>query len=88
MDERLNDPVDELEISVRAWNVLHKLGIAYVGELVQWREHDLLQHEESSKTLVAELREAMRAMGLALGTELPDWQRPDGAAVVRPAERD
>ncbi|PCC73650.1 RNA polymerase, alpha chain C terminal domain [Nannocystis exedens] len=84
MDERLNDLVEDLEISVRAWNILHQAGIVYVGELVQWSAEDLLDRPSSSKKIVDELREFVTGMGLALGTELPEWQRPDGAPVARP----
>jgi DNA-directed RNA polymerase subunit alpha len=84
MDSPLDHSVEDLEISVRAWNVLNQFGIAYVGELVQWTEHDLLQHPSSSKKIVGELREFLAQMGLSLGTPQPEWKRPDGAAVALP----
>lgn len=84
MDERLDTLVEDLEISVRAWNILHQAGIVYVGELVQWRPEDLLDRPSSGKKIVDELREYVTSLGFALGMELPEWKRPDGAPVARP----
>ncbi|MFZ6182767.1 DNA-directed RNA polymerase subunit alpha C-terminal domain-containing protein [Nannocystis pusilla] len=84
MDERLDTLVEELEISVRSWNILHQAGIVYLGELVQWRPEDLLDRPSSGQKVVNELREYVTSMGFALGMELPEWKRPDGAPVARP----
>jgi DNA-directed RNA polymerase subunit alpha len=84
MDELLARAVEDLELSVRSCNVLQTAGITYVGELVQWSEAALLKQSGSGRKVVRELQELLTEMTLGLGMELPDWQRPDGAAVVRP----
>lgn len=77
--------IDELEISVRAAMALQYANIMYVGELAQWPAAELLKLKHMDRKCVRELEEMLGNFELQLGTELPDWQRPDGAPVVRPS---
>lgn len=40
----LVEKVDQLEISIRAGNALYRLGISYIGELIEWNDKELLQN--------------------------------------------
>jgi DNA-directed RNA polymerase subunit alpha len=82
--EWLDRRVDELEISVRAAMALQYGDITYVGELAQWPAAQLLKLKHMDRKCARELGEMLGNFELQLGTELPDWQRPDGAPVVRP----
>lgn len=84
MSEHLDYRVEDLELSVRTSNLLQQAGITYVGELVQWSEQDILKRPAGGRKVVNELQEFLGEMGLALGTELPSWSRPDGEPIVRP----
>lgn len=84
MDAPLDRPLEELEFSVRLANALQDAGLVYVGELVQWTERDLFKLPHMGRKVMKELVEMLGGLGLSLGAEVPDWQRPDGAPIVRP----
>lgn len=73
MDRNLLRRVDGLSLSVRCRNGLSNNGIVHVGDLVQTSEKELLRTRNFAAVSLNEVKEALDAMGLRLGMELPDW---------------
>jgi DNA-directed RNA polymerase subunit alpha len=69
---KLNTPVTDLDLSVRASNCLESAKIATVAELVQKTEDDLLGVRSFGKTSLREVKSVLESMGLSLGMQLPD----------------
>ncbi len=70
---KLQTPLRELDLSVRASNCLDAANIMTVGELVRKDENELLQLRSFGKTSLVEVRAKLDEMGLRLGmTELPE----------------
>jgi DNA-directed RNA polymerase subunit alpha len=69
---KLNMPVTDLELSVRASNCLESAKIQTVSELVQRTEDDLLAVRSFGKTSLREVKSVLESMGLSLGMQLPD----------------
>jgi DNA-directed RNA polymerase subunit alpha len=72
---KLNMPVGELELSVRASNCLESAKVATVLELVSRTESDLLKVRSFGKTSLREVKKKLQDMGLALGMPLPEGVR-------------
>jgi DNA-directed RNA polymerase subunit alpha len=62
----LTKPVSELGFSVRARKCMSKLGISNVGELIAHSGDDLLECKNFGVTSLVEVREKLKALGLAL----------------------
>lgn len=73
---KLNKPIADLELSVRASNCLESAKIGTVAELVQKSETDLLKVRSFGKTSLREVKRKLQDLGLELGMKLPE-----GAAV-------
>ncbi|MBL8746659.1 MAG: DNA-directed RNA polymerase subunit alpha [Phycisphaerae bacterium] len=69
---KLNMPVGELELSVRASNCLESAKVATVLQLVSRTESDLLKVRSFGKTSLREVKKKLQDMGLALGMPLPE----------------
>ena len=69
---KLNMPVSDLELSVRASNCLESAKINTVGELVTKTEADLLKVRSFGKTSLREVKRKLGDLGLDLGMELPE----------------
>jgi DNA-directed RNA polymerase subunit alpha len=67
MARRLNMPIQELELSVRASNCLESVDIETVGQLVSMSEAELLKIRSFGKTSLREIRRKLADIGLALG---------------------
>ncbi len=65
--EKLNTPVAELELSVRASNCLESAKIDTIGQLVQMTEADLLKIRSFGKTSLREIKRKLADIGLSLG---------------------
>lgn len=65
--QRLNMPVQELELSVRASNCLESAKIETVGQLVAMTEADLLKIRSFGKTSLMEVKRKISDLGLSLG---------------------
>jgi DNA-directed RNA polymerase subunit alpha len=72
MIRKMNTPVSELELSVRASNCLESAKIATVAQLVSKSESDLLKVRSFGKTSLREVKKKLQDMGLALGMPLPE----------------
>ncbi len=73
---KLEKSIDELELSVRALNCLHREGIRTVGELVERTEEDLLAMRNFGSRSIEELKERLAAEGLELKQGEPSASKP------------
>jgi len=64
---KLNTPISELELSVRASNCLESVKMETVGQLVKMSEADLLKIRSFGKTSLREVKRKLADMGLSLG---------------------
>ena len=64
---KLNTPISELELSVRASNCLESVKVETVGELVKMTDADLLKIRSFGKTSLREVKRKLADIGLALG---------------------
>lgn len=69
---KLNMPISELELSVRASNCLESARIDTVGQLVIQTEGDLLKLRSFGRTSLREVKRKLLDIGLDLGMSLPD----------------
>jgi DNA-directed RNA polymerase subunit alpha len=65
--QKLNMPIQELELSVRASNCLESAKIQTVGELVKMTDADLLKIRSFGKTSLREIKRKLADIGLSLG---------------------
>jgi DNA-directed RNA polymerase subunit alpha len=65
--QKLNSPVQELELSVRAANCLESEKIETIAQLVKMTEADLLRIRSFGKTSLREVKRKLADMGLELG---------------------
>jgi DNA-directed RNA polymerase subunit alpha len=70
--QKLNMPIQELELSVRASNCLESVKIQTVGELVNMTDGDLLKIRSFGKTSLREIKRKLADIGLSLG--MPEVQ--------------
>lgn len=69
---KLNMPISELELSVRASNCLESARIETVGQLVMQADADLLKLRSFGRTSLREVKRKLQDIGLDLGTKLPE----------------
>jgi DNA-directed RNA polymerase subunit alpha len=69
LEELLSQPVDIIELSVRASNCLKVAKIKTIGELVSKSEDELLSYKNFGKKSLDEIRERLKEMGLGLGRQ-------------------
>jgi len=69
---KLQMPIQELELSVRASNCLESARINTVGDLVSRDENDLLKVRSFGKTSLREVKKKLSDLGLEFGMELPE----------------
>jgi DNA-directed RNA polymerase subunit alpha len=67
LEAKLNTPIQELELSVRASNCLESAKIETVRELVAMNEADLLKIRSFGKTSLREIKRKLADIGLSLG---------------------
>lgn len=70
MEEKLNKPLAELNLSVRATNCLESEGINTVRDLVSRDEDQLLQVRNFGETTLQEVREQLDLIDLRLGMKI------------------
>jgi len=76
LNDNLNRPVDELELSVRSANCLQNANIKLIGQLVQRTESEMLKTKNFGRKSLKEIKEILTSMGLSLGMKLDNWQDP------------
>lgn len=69
---KLQMPISELDLSVRASNCLESAKLTTVADLVQMPESDLLKVRSFGKTSLREVKRKLTDLGLSLGMELPE----------------
>jgi DNA-directed RNA polymerase subunit alpha len=67
LTEKLNTPIRELELSVRANNCLDSVKVETVGQLVKMTDADLLKIRSFGKTSLREVKRKLADIGLSLG---------------------
>ncbi len=65
--KKLNIPIQELELSVRASNCLEAMKVETVGQLANMTDTDLLKIRSFGKTSLREVKRKLADMGLSLG---------------------
>jgi len=70
LQRKLNMPVQELDLSVRANNCLEAAKIAYVRDLVKKTDADLLKVRSFGKTSLREVKRRLADLGLSLGMDV------------------
>lgn len=69
---KLNMPISELELSVRASNCLESARIETVAQLVSQTDADLLKLRSFGRTSLREVKRKLQDLGLDLGMQLPE----------------
>lgn len=69
---KLNMPIADLDLSVRASNCLESARIDTVGQLVQQSDSELLKLRSFGRTSLREVKRKLQDLGLDLGMELPE----------------
>jgi len=70
LEQKLNMPVQELDLSVRANNCLESAKIGTVRDLVKKNDSDLLKVRSFGKTSLREVKRKLADLGLSLGMDL------------------
>ncbi|MEE8197579.1 MAG: DNA-directed RNA polymerase subunit alpha, partial [Acidiferrobacterales bacterium] len=68
--EYLDRSVDELELSVRAYNCLKNANLRTIGELVQRSEQEMLKTKNFGRKSLNEIKDILVSMNLQLGMKL------------------
>lgn len=96
--ETYNMPIEELGLSMRAYNCLKRSGIMTMGQVLERTEEELMALRNFGRRSYDELREKLAAMGLLPagqqvpaeaeeGEDLEPWKRKLLQALGRPEER-
>ncbi|MCH8924023.1 MAG: tetratricopeptide repeat protein, partial [Planctomycetes bacterium] len=72
MNQIMNIPVSDFELSVRSRNCLTKMGIMTLGDLCRTSEQQLLASKNFGETSLVEIREMLHSRGLDLGQMAQD----------------
>ncbi len=72
LNETIFKPIEDLELSVRAYNCLKSAGINTVLELVQKTESELLKTKNFGKRSLDEIKEVLEKHGLTLGIKIDE----------------
>jgi len=71
MEAKLNLPISELRLSVRAGNCLESENIMFVRNLVPRNADELLEVRNFGETTLTEVQEKLQELGLHLGMRIP-----------------
>ncbi|MCX7919447.1 MAG: DNA-directed RNA polymerase subunit alpha [bacterium] len=78
----LDKTVDDLELSVRAFNCLKSAGIKTIRDLILKTEAEMLKYRNFGRKSLNEIKELLAKMGLSLGCKLNER----GQVILPPAE--
>ena len=81
---KLNMPIHELDLSVRASNCLESARIQTVADLVSKTDADLLKVRSFGRTSLREVKKKLNDIGLDLGMKLPEGVQISNAPAVIP----
>ncbi len=79
---KLQMPLSEMDLSVRASNCLESARVQTVGELVSKSENDLLKLRSFGRTSLREVKKKLLDMGLDLGMAMPEGYTPPAAPPI------
>lgn len=71
-DENLNKSVDDLELSVRAFNCLKAAGIKTIRDLVLKTEPEMLKYRNFGRKSLNEIKELLTKLNLSLGMRIDE----------------
>ncbi|HIJ59078.1 MAG TPA: DNA-directed RNA polymerase subunit alpha [Nitrospirae bacterium] len=74
INENLSKHIDEIELSVRAYNCLKNANIKTIADLVQKTEHEMLRTKNFGRKSLNEIKQIISSMGLRFGMRLPQQQ--------------
>lgn len=74
MRKLLKTPLEDLDLSVRAYNCLKAAKINSLSELVQYETHELLKFRNFGKKSLVEIEELLQNKGLTFGMDLSKYQ--------------
>jgi DNA-directed RNA polymerase subunit alpha len=72
INENLSKHIDEIELSVRAYNCLKNANIKTIADLVQKTEHEMLRTKNFGRKSLNEIKQIISSMGLRFGMRLPN----------------
>ena len=75
-------PVQTLDLTTRASNVMENQGITTVGELVQLTESELLRTPNAGRLTINNLKSVLAQLGLSLGTTVQNWPSKEELALL------
>src|SRR5205085_4987972 len=78
--ELLGQPVDIIELSVRASNCLKAAKIRTIGDLVSRKDDELISYKNFGKKSLDEIKERLTELNLSLGMDVNGIQTPAGKA--------
>jgi DNA-directed RNA polymerase subunit alpha len=90
LNQVLNIPVTDFELSVRSRNCLEKIGVYTLGDLTRTTEQELLSSKNFGETSLIEIRDMLAARGLELGMlakEKAEPESPIDTSHLSPAEQ-
>lgn len=73
---KLNMPVTELDLTVRAANCLESAKVRTIADLVSREEQELLSVRSFGKTSLREVKRKLTELGMSLNMELPEGFQP------------
>lgn len=82
-NENLMKNIDELELSVRAYNCLKNANIKTIADLVQRTEHEMLRTKNFGRKSLNEIRDILTTMGLNFGMRIENSDAEGGTALQR-----
>jgi DNA-directed RNA polymerase subunit alpha len=85
-NEFLNQPVEDLELSVRSANCLKNAEINFIGELCQKTDQEMLKTKNFGRKSLNEIKALLSERGLTLGLKFPDWVPPEIPKIVEENE--
>ena len=77
LQEVLDKPISELELSVRSANCLKMANIKTLGDLVQKTEGQMLKYRNFGKKSLTEITKILEGMRLSLGMKVENVQQPE-----------
>jgi len=87
IDPILLTSIDDLELTVRSTNCLKSEKIAFVGDLIQRSEAELMKTPNLGKKSLTEIKQILTSYGLYLGMQIENWP-PSTRAVLNRGKKE
>lgn len=79
-------PIEDLDLSVRAYNCLKRSGITKIGQLLEMSEEDLLAVRNFGQKSLDELKQRLEALGYTTRAEKAEGAKPEEKRAGKAAE--